>query len=238
MKRLGLPNYKRISVNERQRGLTTSSRDKISRLPPRAKKCGPEVLLHDPGSTFLPLSGSDLFIPDVFSIPDDLSVPDDLSIPDDLPIPDDLFIADATVDLLHDPDPFPTPADLIIPSLHQHYQSQSASDRSVKKARTREYLEKDERDIGFSEGAMRGGREGAHAGGHDPSPFPPPADLSIPAARVPYHHQSHSESDRPVKKARTKYHSDSENSAQDDPEYEDMVMESSDAEGAHAGGGR
>lgn len=202
----------RLAQLQETEGLTTSSRDKVSRLPTRAKKCGPEVLLHDPGSTFLPLAGGN-FISDDFFISDDLSIPDDSSIPDDFSIPDDLFIPDAAVDLLHDPDPFPTTADLFISSLPQHHQSQSVSDRSDKKARTREYLEKEERDIGFYEGAMRGGREGAYAGGHDPKHFPPPTDLSIPGARVPYHHQSHSESDRPVKKARTKYDGDIENSA-------------------------
>jgi hypothetical protein len=42
---------------------------------------------------------------------------------------------------------------------------------------------------------------------YDPNPFTPPAGLFIPPSRVPYHHQSHSASDWPVKKAqKQKYH--------------------------------
>ena len=149
---------------------------------------------------------------------------------DSLPIP-----APAIGSIVHS-GAFPPPA--------LSYQSRSASDGSVKKVRKREYLEKEERDTGFYEGAMNstwGGREGAYSGEHDDSPFLPLAGSSTHAAPVSYHHQSHSESDRPVKKARTRYHSNAEKesgfySKLDDPEFhEDMIMdESGEAEGAHA----
>jgi len=105
--------------------------------------------------------------------------------------------------------------------------------------------EEEGRGTGFYEGAMnstQGGREGAYSGGYDDNPFLPLAGSSISGVPVPHNHQSHSESDRPFKKARTKYHSDveKERGFYHTPVFpEDMIMdESGNAEGAYADGRR
>jgi len=149
---------------------------------------------------------------------------------------DELPVPAAPVDPDVNSGAFPPPS----PALSYHHQSHSTSGRSVKKVRKGKYLEKEEKDTRVYEGAMnftQDGRQGAYSGGHDDNPFTWP---SIPAVPVPYHPQSHSESERPVKKARTKYHSDveKEKGFYDNPHYHEHMMmdKSGEAEGANAGG--
>jgi len=157
-------------------------------------------------------------------------------LPDFQPLArDSLPIPAAAVDPNVNSGAFPPPA---FPYLHQ---SHSASDGSVKRVRKREYLEEEDRGTGFYEGAMnstQGGREGAYSGRYG-NPFLPLAGSSISGVPVPHNHQSHSESDRPFKKARTKYHSDVEKERGFYHTPEDMIMdESGNAEGAYADGRR